>query len=179
MDYTLQMPHVTGKMMTNRWILGCLVFRQTTQMADQILEMIDCVGVTFAPRPRFQQGQRRGEAAMPRFLSNFVMINKTPSTFSRKSPKLRNFFMILAMDSFILLDFLCVFSIFSPSFPQVFPIFGVDSCGATPKANCILWDRRRWERQDVEDVEDDSCDALAVELKPYEARGFQDFWWKT
>lgn len=37
------------------------IWAQTTQMDGLILKMTDCVGVTFAPRPRFQQGQRRGD----------------------------------------------------------------------------------------------------------------------
>lgn len=97
-----------------------------------------------------------GEATL-RILFDFVMINNTPSTCSQKSSNLFNFFLILAMDSTILLNF------------TIFPIFCVIFCddfyGATAKANCILWDRCRWDRV----REDVTCDALAVELKPYEA----------
>lgn len=42
--------------------------------------------------------------------------------------------------------------------------YGLASSKVTGEANCILWDRRRWDRV----REDVTCDALAVELKPYE-----------
>ena len=51
---------------------------------------------------------------------------------------------------------------------MVFAVFPRFFLVPRPNANCILWDRRRWERL-REDLTDD---ALVVELKPYEAMGF-------